>query len=159
MSEGNTAAFGLPIGTIDGSISKQAVFAGAILGILVNMSALLVPVLNYIGGGIVAGFVAAYIVGGPRGWLHGIIAGIIAGLVGGGTVAFTGALIGLYTEPPTLLSDIIGIGIVSPMFDGMGGLGLLFILLVIAAFIAADSVIGGAIGGLLRTMVDSTFRR
>ena len=158
MSEGNTAAFELPIGAINGSISKRAVFVGAILGILINMSALLVPILNYVGGGIVAGFVAAYIVGGPHGWVHGIIAGVIAGLVGGTTVAISGLILG-YIEPPTLLSDIVGIGLVSPMFDGMGAIGSLLIILVIAAFIAADSVIGGAIGGLLRTIVDSTFRR
>lgn len=158
MSGSNTTGFGLSAGVFDVSISNQAVFAGALLGILVNMSALLVPVLNYIGGGIVAGFVAAYIVGGPRGWIHGIIAGVIAGLVGGTIVAFSGLILG-YIQPPTLVSDIIGIGLISPMFDGMGAIGSLLIILVIAAFIAADSVIGGAIGGLLRSIIDSTFRR
>jgi hypothetical protein len=158
MSGSNTTVFGMPTSVLDFSISKRTVFVGAILGILVNMSALLVPILNYVGGGIVAGFVAAYIVGGPRGWLHGVMAGIIAGIVGGFTVAFMGALIGLYTEPPTLMQDL-AIGIVSPMFDGMGAIGLLFILLMITAFITIDSIIGGMIGGLLRTLVDTAFRR
>lgn len=158
MSGSDTTGFELPTSAFDVSISKRVVFVGAIIGILINMSALLVPILNYVGGGIVAGFVAAYIVGGPRGWIHGIMAGVVAGLVGGMTVAVTGMVLG-YIEPPTLLSDIMGIGIISPMFDGMGAIGSLLIILVIAAFIAADSVIGGAIGGLLRTMVDGTFRR
>jgi hypothetical protein len=158
MSGSNTTVFGMPTGAFDLSVSKRAVFVGAILGILVNMSALLVPILNYVGGGIVAGFVAAYIVGGPRGWLHGIMAGIIAGLVGGFIVVFMGGLIGLYTEPPTLMQDLV-VGIISPMFTGMGAIGLLFILLMIAAFITIDSIIGGIIGGLLRTLVDTAFRR
>lgn len=157
MSGSNTTAFEMQTDLLDVSISKRAILAGALLGILINMSALLVPVLNYVGGGLAAGFVAAYIVGGPRGWLHGIIAGVIAGLVGGSTVALTGGLIGLYTEPPSLMQD--SIGIVSPMFDGMGVVGMLLIILGVAAFIVVDSVIGGMIGGILRTLVDTAFRR
>lgn len=158
MSSNSTTVFGIPAGAFDFSIRKEAILAGAIIGILINMSALLVPVLNYIGGGIVAGFVAAYIVGGPRGWLHGIMAGIVAGLVGGFNVVMLSFLFG-FNEPPTLMSDVIGIGLIAPIFSGLGGFGLLLILLTIAAFIAVDSVIGGVIGGLLRTLVDAAFRR
>jgi hypothetical protein len=158
MSENNTAIFDPRTRTFDFSISKEAVAVGAILGILINMSALLIPVLNYIGGGIVAGFVAAYIVGGPRGWFHGIIAGVIAGLAGG-FVAVLMSMILPFIQPPTLMADISGLGLIAPIFDGMGIIGSLFILLTIAAFITVDSIIGGVIGGLLRTIIDTTFRR
>lgn len=157
MSGSNTTAFGTQIDLLDLSISKRAIVAGAVLGILINLSAMVVPVLNYVGGGIVAGFVAAYIIGGPRGWLHGIIAGAVTGLVGGSNVALLGGLLGLYTEPPTLMQD--SIGIISPMFNGMGVVGTLLIIAGIGAFIVVDSVIGGMVGGLLRTLVDSAFRR
>jgi hypothetical protein len=158
MSGSNTTGFELPTGAFDFSISKQAVFAGAILGILVNMSVFLVPLLRYVGGGLVAGFVAAYIIGGPRGWFHGIIAGVITGLVAGSTVAVMGGLLSLFIEPPMLIVDLLGSGIVSTLFSGMGIIGTLLIILTVAAFVTVDSIIGGAIGGLLRTSIDITFR-
>ncbi|RRJ29153.1 hypothetical protein [Halocatena pleomorpha] len=157
MSGNNTTASGTQFAAIDFSIDKQAVIVGAVLGVLINMSAMLVPVLNYVGGGVIAGFVAAYMVGGPRGWLHGVIAGTFAGIAGGTVVMFTGALIGLYTEPPTLLQELFGI--ISPVFNGAGVLEPLYIGLGVAAFILVDSLIGSAIGGLLRTLVDVLFRR
>lgn len=157
MSWGNTMVSGTRLDAVSFSIDKRAVLVGAALGILINMSALVVSVLNSVGGGVVAGFVAAYMVGGPRGWLHGVMAGAIAGIVGGTTVALTGGLLGLYTEPPTLFQELFGL--VSPVFDGMGVTGLLFIGLGIAGFILVDSIIGGAIGGLLRTFVNVAFRR
>lgn len=159
MSGSNTTGYELPTSAFDVSISKQAVLAGALLGILVNMSVFVTPALRYVGGGIIAGFVAAYIVGGPRGWIHGIVAGIITGLVGGSTVVFLGGFLSLFIEPPILIMDLVGIEVLSTMFSGMGAIGLLLILLGITAFITVDSIIGGAIGGLLRTCVDTTFRR
>lgn len=157
MSGSNTTASGTRFAAIDLSIDRRAVLVGAVLGILVNMSAMIVPVLNYVGGGFIAGFVAAYIVGGPRGWLHGVLAGAVAGIAGGTVVALTGGLLGLYTEPPTLLQELFGI--VSPIFNGMGILAPLYIGLGIAVFILVDSVIGSVAGGLLRTLVDTVFRR
>ncbi|UPM43612.1 hypothetical protein [Halocatena salina] len=157
MSGNNTTASGTRFAAIDLSIDKQAVVVGAVLGILINMSAMLVPVLNYVGGGVVAGFVAAYMVGGPRGWLHGIFAGIFAGIAGGAVVMLTGVLMGLYTEPPTLLQELFGI--VSPVFNGAGPLAPLYIGLGIAAFILVDSIIGSVVGGLLRTLINVAFRR
>lgn len=143
---------------VDFPISKQAVLVGAIIGILINIGVLLVPSLNYVGGGgLVAGFVGAYLVGGPRGWLHGIMAGIVAGLVGGIIVVLAGGLLGLYLEPPTLLQDVIGL--ISPLFDGIGIIGLLFIFLGSTAFIVVDSIIGGFVGGVLRMLVDTVFNR
>lgn len=157
MSGSNTTASGTRFAAIDLSINRRAVLIGAVLGVLINMSAMIVPVLNYVGGGVIAGFVAAYIVGGPRGWIHGIVAGGVAGIAGGAVVAFTGLLVGLYTEPPTLLQELFGI--VSPVFNGMGILAPLYTGLGVAAFILIDSVIGGAVGGLLRTLVNAVFRR
>lgn len=156
MSGSNTTVFETKIDLLDLSISKRAILAGATLGILVNMSALLIPVLNYVGGGVIAGFVAAYIVGGPRGWLHGIIAGIIAGLVGGTNAVLVGQLFGII-EPPSLMQDAVGI--IAPQFSGMGTIGSLLIILGIAGFIVVDSIIGGMIGALLRTVVNSAFGR
>lgn len=157
MSGSNTTASETRFAAIDLSIDKRAVVVGAVLGILINMSAMLVPVLNYVGGGVVAGFVAAYLVGGPRGWLHGVLAGGVAGIAGGGVVAFTGGLLGLYTEPPTLLQELFGI--VSPLFNGMGILAPVYVGLGVAAFILVDSVIGGVVGALVRTLIDVAFRR
>lgn len=157
MSESNTTASGTRVAAVDLSIDRRAILVGAILGILINMNAMIIPVLNYVGGGVIAGFVAAYMVGGPRGWFHGIMAGAIAGIAGGTIVASTGMLLGLYTEPPTLLQELVGI--VSPMFNGMGILEPLYIGIGIAVFILVDSIIGSVIGGLLRTIVNAVFRR
>jgi hypothetical protein len=137
----------------DIGLDRRAVAAGAGAGVLVNLNALLFPPLNLFGGGIVAGFVAALLVGGlVRGLLHGVVAATVTGFAAGGLVAFTGWLVGLYSEPPSLLLNRLGP--VSPTFDHMGAAGLALIVATITLFIAVDGLLGAALGGGLRAGID-----
>ncbi|QSW99869.1 hypothetical protein [Haloterrigena alkaliphila] len=120
------------------------VVGAVVVGALVNLTALMVPLLGQIGGGIVAGFLAAYAVGRfAMGLLHAAIASTLVGGVAGTVTALLGVTIGLFNEPPLLV--LSGIGPVSPM---LSGLGLPSALLIIAAF-ALLTVVDGLVGGLL----------
>ncbi|WP_330631301.1 DUF5518 domain-containing protein [Halocatena halophila] len=139
----------------DTSIRKRAIIAGAILGALVNLSAMVVPLFTTIGGGIIAGIVAGYWIGGLRGWIHGLLAGVGAGLVGGWVVAFMGALLGMYIAPPLLVLQLAGLQ--SPVFSAFGG--TVFLGLVVGLFIIFDGIIGGLLGAAARSGVDQVLGR
>ena len=151
MSEYETADFDVDDISF-AAIDTWIVVGATTVGVLVNLSALLVPLLTRIGGGVVAGFVAAYAVGRiGSGLVHAVIA---SGLVGGfaGTVtAILGTLLGLYNEPPLLvLSDI---GPISPMLSGLGLPSVVLIVLAFSLLTAVDGLVGGVLGGGLRALL------
>lgn len=138
--------------------SVKAIAAGATIGILVNLNAMIIPILGLVGGGLLAGFVAAYAAGGVyRGIAHGLIAGAVTGLAAGLVVILVGSLIGLYSEPPSLLLNAIGP--VSPWYDHMGGTGNLLILTTILLIITLDAFIGSLAGTGVRNAVDEVIDR
>lgn len=138
--------------------SVKAIAAGATIGILVNLNALIIPLLGIIGGGVIAGVVASYAAGGTyRGIAHGLIAGVLTGFAGGLVVILVGSLIGLYSEPPGVLLNAVGP--VSPWYDHMGGTGNLLILTTIMIIITLDAAIGSLFGTGLRKGVDEIIDR
>lgn len=150
------------------SLNSTAVLVGAGIGILMQLIALATPLLVFGGGGLVAGFIAAYIVGGPRGWFHGAAAGLVTGVVNGVIAALPGMLLGMLISPPTLLSTlsdrIDGIpaayDLITSVYTGAGTtpFDLLFIIAITGLFLTVEGLIGGLIGGGLRSLVDRTFR-
>lgn len=128
-------------------LSGNAVLLGGNLGAIVNLAALIVALPLLVTGGLVAGLAAALLAPGMvRGPVNGLAAAAFTGFLSGATVAFTGALVGLYNEPPMLLAD--GLFLV-PMFDHLGLAGPPLILAVIALLVAADGLVGALFGGLL----------
>lgn len=152
----------------DRSLNSTAVLVGAGIGILIQLIALATPLLVIGGGGLMAGFIAAYIVGGPRGWFHGAAAGLVTGVINGFIVALPIALIGMVMGPPTLISVISDQsefvpGLYDLITTGFTGVGttpfdLLFIIAITALFLTAEALVGGLLGGGLRSLVDRTFR-
>ncbi|WP_332897952.1 hypothetical protein [Haladaptatus sp. CMSO5] len=145
---------GLP----DVEFSIPVLVGASTVGVLVNLNALIIPILGIVGGGVLAGFVAAYAAGGGvRGLAHGLVVGAITGFAGGLVVILIGSLIGLYSEPPSVLLNAVGP--VSPWYDHMGGTGHLLILLTILVFIALESVGGAFVGAAVRRAVDRVLGR
>lgn len=150
------------------SLNSTAVLVGAGIGILIQLIALVAPLLVFGGGGLVAGFIAAYIVGGPRGWFHGAAAGLVTGVVNGVIVVLPIAFIGMVIGPPTLISVISDQSEYIPgLFDlitaGVTGVGttpfdLVFIIAIIGVFLTVEGLVGGLIGSGLRSLVDRAFR-
>lgn len=136
------------------AVNTTAVFAGGVVGALVNLNALLIPLLAVIGGGIVAGFVGGYVSGGlVRGPVHGALAGAVTGAATGAVLAITGGLLGLYTEPPTLIGRGFDV-LVSPMVTGVEPFGPLLVLVLVTFVVAFDGLVAGLAGGVLRDVVD-----
>lgn len=136
------------------SINRRAVYGGGIVGGLVNLNAIFIPPFVLVGGGVVGGFIAGYAAGGlSRGTAHGALAGVIVGLISGTLVAFLGMLLGLYTQHPTLIGKLTGF-LVAPVFDRTGPGEPILVLLGTTAVITLDGLVGGVIGGLLRSAVD-----
>lgn len=133
------------------AVDTWIITGAAIAGVLVNLTALLVPLFTRIGGGVVAGFLAAYAAGRiASGMVHAVIASALVGGIAGSMTGFLGALLGLYNEPPLLILD--SVGPISPM---LSGLGLPSVLLITAAFsllTAVDGAAGGAVGSLVRAI-------
>lgn len=141
---------------IVGPIDRRAVYAAAILGFLVNLNALLIPIFQNVGGGLVGGFVAGYAGGRPlRGLVHGTLAAAIVGAATGVLVLLNRIVVGLFIEPPALL--LTALGPVSPAFAGAGLLELLFVYFAVVLAVAFDGLVAGTVGGALKAVVRGAF--
>lgn len=133
-------------------IDMWILVGAVVVGALVNLNALMVPLLSRIGGGVVAGFIAAYAVGRvASGLLHAVIASAIVGGIAGTMTAFLGTLMGLYNEPPLLV--LASLGPISPMLTGLGLPSALLIVLAFSLLTAVDGLVGGLVGSGLRALV------
>ncbi|MFC6731609.1 MULTISPECIES: hypothetical protein [unclassified Haladaptatus] len=158
MAETDTLVPHDPVDVPEVDYSTKVLAGAATVGILVNLNALIIPILGIIGGGVLAGFIAAYAAGGTyRGVAHGLIAGALTGFAGGLVVVLTGSLIGLYSEPPSLLLNFVGP--VSPWYDHMGGAGNLLIVTTITILITVDALLGSLFGSGARRAVDQVIDR
>ncbi|MFB6172612.1 MAG: hypothetical protein ABEJ23_08770 [Haloarculaceae archaeon] len=136
-----------------GWLDRRAVYAASIVGFLVDLNALLIPVLQVVGGGLVAGFVGGYAAGRPgRGAVQGALAAGLAGVGSSVVVVSLGWLVGLFVEPPALLLHVVGP--ISPAFTRAGGLGLLPLLLALTLAVALDGLLAGLVGGGLKALVE-----
>lgn len=90
--------------------------------------------IGQIGGGLVGGFVAGYLAGGA--W-HGLLAGALGGL-----------LLVVFVAPGT---TVLGVAINEAVSGPLGGAGLLVVGVFLAALLAVDGAIAGAVGGGLRS--------
>lgn len=134
------------------AIDTRIVLGAAIAGVVVDLTALLVPLLTRIGGGVVAGFLAAYAVGRiTSGLVHAVIASGFVGAVAGSMTGFLGAVLGLYNEPPLLVLG--SIGPLSPMLSGLGLPSVLLIAGTFSLLTAVDGIAGGAVGTVVRALL------
>lgn len=134
-------------------LRKDVVAAGALAGILLNIYALLVPVFDFVGGGIVAGFLAGYALGGLAGLVNGIVAGAIVGAAAGGLVGLTGFVVNLYMQPPTISAGFLGMELLPATFDGFTPIGLLAIVVFTAGLVAVDALLGAVLGAAVEAGV------
>lgn len=133
------------------SINTWIVLGATVAGVLVNLNALMVPLLTRIGGGVVAGFIGAYAARRvTSGIVHAVIASALVGGIAGTLTAFLGALLGLYNEPPLLVFS--SIGPISPMLSGLGLPSVLLIVVAFSLLTAVDGLVGGAVGSVLRAL-------
>lgn len=136
------------------SISKKAIAAGGIFGILVNINVLWIPPFSVIGGGLIGGFVGGYTVGGlKRGAFHGTLAGAVAGFGAGILAVLLGFILAQYTPPPNLLYKLTGV-LLPPLVMNTGPAEPILVLLGITFIVAIDGFVGGIAGGLARSAVD-----
>lgn len=137
------------------SFNKKVVYGAAILGFLINLNALLVPIFQDVGGGLIAGFIAGYAAGRPvRGAVWGTIAAGITGVATGIFFLLNSFVVGLYIEPPSILTEIFGP--ISPMFTWVDFFGLLLLYIALVVAIAFDGLIAGTIGGTIKGFVRTT---
>ncbi|PCR91328.1 hypothetical protein [Natrinema ejinorense] len=133
-------------------IDTWIIVGATLVGILINLNALLVPLLTRIGGGVVAGFIAAYAAGRvTSGIVHAAIASALVGGVAGTVTASLGTLLGLYNEPPLLI--FASIGPISPMLSGLGLPSIVLIALAFSLLTVVDGLVGGVVGSLLRALL------
>lgn len=134
------------------AIDTWLVVGAAVGGVLVNLNALMVPLLTRIGGGVVAGFVAGYAAGRvASGIVHAVLASALVGGIAGTLTASLGTLLGLYNEPPLLV--LSSLGPISPMFSGLGLPSVVLIVLAFALLTAVDGLVGGVAGSALRALL------
>ncbi|SER09286.1 hypothetical protein [Natrinema salaciae] len=145
---GDAGASALSLKAVDTWIVLGAVIGG----VLVNLNALLVPLLTRIGGGVVAGFIAAYAAGRiASGVVHAVIASALVGGIAGTVTASLGTLLGLYNEPPLLVLE--SVGPISPMLTGLGLPSVVLIVLAFSLLTAVDGLVGGLLGSALRALL------
>ncbi|ELZ02844.1 hypothetical protein [Natrialba asiatica] len=150
MSEDNSSTATAP--AIRMELDTKILLAAVIVGVLVDLTALLVPLLGRLGGGVVAGFVAAYATGRiVSGLIHAILASSLVGIAAGTVTGTLGTVLGLYNEPPLLVFG--SIGPVSPMVSGLGFPSIVLLALLFSLLTVADGVLGGVVGGGLRTLL------
>ncbi|PGF16678.1 hypothetical protein CP556_11480 [Natrinema sp. CBA1119] len=134
------------------AVDTWIIVGAATVGVLVNLTGLMVPLLTRLGGGVVAGFIAAYAVGRiVSGIGHAVIASAIVGGVAGTVTATLGTLLGLYNEPPLLV--LASIGPISPMLTGLGLPSVVLIVLAFSVLTAIDGFVGGLVGSGLRVLL------
>lgn len=134
-------------------VDRTPVLVGAGLIGLLSLTALLVPLFAIMGGAVVGGFVAAYLAPGAiRGPVHGIAAGLVGGFGHGVVTVAIGGLIGLYTEPPTLVGWLTGP--IAPFFGYWNPLTPLLIMGTITVMVALDAAIGALVGTAVRGIRD-----
>jgi hypothetical protein len=134
------------------AIDTWIVLGATVAGVLVNLNALMVPLLTRIGGGVVAGFIGAYAAGRvTSGIVHAVIASALVGGVAGTVTALLGTLLGLYNEPPLLVFS--SIGPISPMLSGLGLPSVLLIVIAFSLLTAVDGLVGGVVGSALRALL------
>lgn len=151
MSEHET--FTLPEGEFSfGWIDKRVIIGASVVGILVNLNALLVPLLGTIAGGTVAGFIAGYASGRiVSGLVHAVIASGITGVVAALIASSLGVTMGLYNEPPLLVFE--SVGPISPMVIGLGLPSLILFVSILTLLTVVDGLVGGVIGVGLRSIL------
>ena len=138
------------------SFDRKIVYGAAIVGFLVNLNALLIPIFQHVGGGLVAGFIAGYAAGRPvRGLVWGTIAAGITGFATGVLFVANYLLVGLFIEPPSLIIHFFGP--VSPWFTWVDFFGLLLLYIALVVFVAFDGLLLGAVGGLLKGTIRTAF--
>ena len=118
-------------------VDWRAVTIGFVVGLVISVLGLALPVIGQIGGGLVGGFVAGYLAGGGlwSGAVHGLLAGALGGLI---LVLFVS--VGTATLGFVLNESVAGL---------LGGAGVFAVGVFLAALLALDSAIAGAIGGVL----------
>jgi hypothetical protein len=117
-----------------------AVIIGFMVGVLVGVVGLALPVIGQIGAGLIGGFVAGWLAAG------GLVSGTWHGLLAG---AFGGVLLAAFI---VIITSVLGVsGVIDPVSGLIGGGGTAVAVLFLAALLAIDSAIGGAIGGVLRS--------
>jgi hypothetical protein len=118
-------------------VDWRAVLTGFAAGLVISIIGLGLPIIGQIGGGLIGGFIAGYLSGGglASGAWHGLLAGVLGGLV--------------LTVVISLGTALFGFAINEGVSGLLGGVGLFFIGVFLAALLAVDSAIAGAIGGLL----------
>ncbi|WP_254531457.1 hypothetical protein [Natrinema gelatinilyticum] len=151
MSEYETVGFEASDLTLE-AVDTWIIAGATTAGVLVNLNALMVPLLTRLGGGVVAGFVASYAVRRiVPGIVHAILASALVGGFAGTVTAILGTLLGLYNEPPLLI--LSSIGPISPMLSGLGLPSVVLIAFAFSLLTAVDGVVGGLLGGGLRALV------
>lgn len=139
-----------------GDIDKKVVYGAAIVGFLVNLNALLIPIFQNVGGGLVAGFLAGYGAGRPiRGAVWGTIAAAITGAATGVLFLLNRFVVGLFIEPPSILIDLFGP--ISPFFTQVDLFGFLLLYLALVVAVAFDGLLTGAVAGAIKGAVRATF--
>ncbi|QLK27314.1 hypothetical protein HYG81_06860 [Natrinema zhouii] len=151
MSEYETVDVGASELSLEG-IDTWIIVGATTVGVLVNLTGLMVPLLTRIGGGIVAGFIAAYAVRQvASGIVHAMIASALVGGLAGTVTAFLGTILGLYNEPPLLV--LASIGPISPMLTGLGLPSFVLLVLAFSLLTAVDGLVGGLVGSGLRALL------
>lgn len=111
----------------------RAVTIGFGIALVIGVLGLALPVIGQIGGGLLGGFVAGSLAGGglSRGAWHGLLAGALGGL-----------LLAIFVAVGT---TVLGVAINEAVSGLLGGAGLLLVGAFLAALLAIDSGIAGAI--------------
>ena len=139
------------------SIDRRVVYGAAIVGFLVNLNALLIPIFQHVGGGLVAGFIAGYAAGRPiRGAVWGTLAAAITGAITGVVFLLNRFVVGLFIEPPSLLIHFFGP--ISPFFTQVDLFGILLLYLALIVVVAFDGLLTGTIAGFLKGALSATVR-
>ena len=134
---------------------EKIVYGAAIVGFLVNLNALLVPIFQHVGGGLVAGFIAGYAAGRPvRGAVWGTIAAGLTGVATGFLFFANYFLVGLFIEPPSLIAHFFGP--ISPWFTWVDFFGLLLLYIALIAVAAIDGLLVGSVSGFLKGLLRTT---
>lgn len=146
------------IEAIAGTIYTEAIYAGLTATFLVNLMAIVVPIVPFFGfitGGVIGGFIAAYATGGlVRGTVHAIIAAVLGqAMIAGFGVAQGLALGFVFIEPPTLIGQFTPA--IGAMLSRSPILIVMVAILVFTPLLAAfDGAIGGIVGSTVKWLRD-----
>lgn len=156
MSGGVTTARDTAVKRIEavaGTIYMEAIYAGVTATFLVSLMSIVVPIVPFFEiftGGVIGGFIAAYATGGlVRGTVHGIVAAVIGGAIFAGITIGQGLLLGVFIEPPTLISEF-GMPPTAAIFASESLTTLLAILVITPLLVGFDGAVGGVLGSIVK---------